>query len=85
MAGVLLVQLLDLYSLIVLGAVIVSWIQLPPNNPIAGFLAALTEPVLTPMRRIMPDVAGLDFSPMVLLIVIRVIRGLLVNAIIGLS
>ena len=31
-------QIIDLYSLIVLGAVVVSWMQLPPSNPLAQFV-----------------------------------------------
>ncbi len=76
----LLVQLLDVYSLIVFGSVIVSWIGLPPTNAVVGFLTSMTEPFLAPIRRVMPDMGGLDFSPMVLLIGVRVIRGMLLSA-----
>ena len=79
----LLVQLLDLYSLVVLGAVVISWIQLPPSNPIATFLLAMTEPLLAPIRRVLPDMGGLDFSPLVLLFGLRILRGLLLAAALG--
>ena len=70
-------QIIDLYSLIVLGAVVVSWMQLPPSNPIAQLVHALTEPVLGPLRRALPSMGGLDFSPMVLLIGLQMLRGML--------
>ncbi len=73
----LLIQLIDLYSLIVLVAVVMSWMQLPPSNPIAGFVNAMTEPLLDPIRRALPSMGGLDFSPMVLLIGLRMLRSLL--------
>ena len=76
----LLVQLLDVYSLIVFGSVIVSWIGLPPTHAVVGFLKSMTEPSLAPIRRVMPDMGGLDFSPMVLLIGVRLIRGFLLSA-----
>ena len=76
---VLLVQVLDVYSLIVFGAVIASWVQLPPTNPIANFLSAATEPALAPIRRVLPDAGGLDFSPMVLLIAVRLVRSLVMS------
>ena len=76
----LLIELLDIYSLIVFGAVIISWIQLPPSNPVVRFLATATEPVLAPIRRVLPDMGGLDFSPLVLLIGLRLLRGLLLAA-----
>lgn len=72
----LLIQLIDLYSLIVLVSVVMSWMQLPPSNPIASFTHALTEPLLDPIRRALPPMGGLDFSPMVLLIGLRMVRSL---------
>ena len=74
--AMLLIQLIDLYSLIVLVAIVMSWIQLPPSNPIAQFVYALTEPALAPIRRLVPAVSGLDFSPMVLLIGLQLLKGL---------
>lgn len=79
----LLVQLLDLYSLVVLGAVLISWFQLPPSNPVATFLRTLTEPLLGPIRRLLPDMGGLDFSPLVLLFGLRMLRGLLLASAVG--
>ena len=73
----LLISLLDIYSLVVFGAVIVSWIQLPPTNPLARFLETATEPALAPIRRVLPDMGGLDFSPLVLLIGLRLLRDVL--------
>lgn len=70
-------QIIDLYSLIVFVAVVMSWMQLPPSNPIAQLVHALTEPVLGPLRRALPSMGGLDFSPMVLLIGLQMLRGLL--------
>ena len=80
----LLIQLLDIYSLIVFGSVIISWIQLPPDNPVANFLHSMTEPLLAPVRQIMPDMGGLDFSPLVLLFGIRLVRSALISVFIGL-
>ncbi|MEE2637065.1 MAG: YggT family protein [Acidobacteriota bacterium] len=69
-------QLIDIYSLVVLVGVVMSWVQLPPSNPIAQFVHAATEPVLEPIRRALPPMSGLDFSPMVLLLGLRFLRGL---------
>ena len=73
----LLAQLIDLYSLIVFVAVVMSWMQLPRSNPIAQFVHAATEPVLGRIRRALPSMGGLDFSPMVLLIGLQMLKGLL--------
>jgi YggT family protein len=68
--------LIDLYSLVVLAAVVMSWVRADPRHPLVTMVYRLTEPVLAPIRRALPPIAGLDFSPMVLLIALRVLRGL---------
>ena len=73
----LLIQIIDLYSLIVLVSVVMSWVRLPPTNPVNQLVEALTEPVLTPIRKALPPTSGLDFSPMILLVGLRLLRGLL--------
>ena len=72
----LIVELIDLYSLIVFVAVVVSWIQLPPSNPVVTFARTMPGPALEPIRRVMPDMGGIDFSPMVLLVGLQLLRGL---------
>ena len=68
--------LIDLYSVVVLAAVIMSWIRMDRRHPLAKVVYRLTEPVLAPIRRALPLVGGLDFSPLVLLIGLRVLRSL---------
>lgn len=79
----LIIRLLDVYSVIVLGAVVVSWMQLPPTNPIVNFLDSMTEPLLGPIRSVLPDMGGLDFSPLVLLFGIRILRDILLSALLA--
>ena len=64
--------------MIVLAAVILSW--LPPVNrrhPLAMLVLRLTEPVLEPIRRVIPLIGGLDLSPMVLLFALQLLKRLL--------
>ncbi len=75
----LLARLFDLYSLVVLAAVILSWVRLPPDNPLVRVTTTLTEPLLAPIRRVLPDLGGIDLSPMVLLVALRLLRGLLLG------
>ena len=65
-----LAQLIDVYTVVVFIAIISSWFQLPPDNPVARLTRALTEPVLAPIRALIPPAGGLDFSPMILLILL---------------
>jgi YggT family protein len=76
----LLIQLIDLYTVVVVVAVILSWIRLSPDNPISRLVHMLTEPVLAPARRIIPPFGGLDISPMLVLIALQVIRSALIRS-----
>ena len=76
MNGSPLQALINAYSLVVFVRVIISWIQLPPNNPIAHYSRVLTEPLLEPIRKLLPASGGLDFSPLILLVLLRFIAGL---------
>lgn len=69
-------QIIDLYTLIVFVAVVISWFQLPLDNPVSRLTRTLTEPALAPIRKLVPPVGGLDFSPMILLVLLRIVRGL---------
>jgi len=73
----LLAVLLDVYSMVVFAAVIVSWLNLQPDHPIVRVTSALTEPVLAPIRKVLPDMGGIDLSPMVLLLGIQLLRRVL--------
>ena len=72
-----LARLIDLYSLVVLVAVILSWVRLDPRNPLVIITYGLTEPILAPIRKVLPPMGGLDLSPMVLLIALQLLKGLL--------
>lgn len=65
--------IVDLYSLVVIAAVVVSWIDVDPENPVVRFLDQVTEPVLEPIRRVLPDTGSLDLSPLVLLLALALL------------
>lgn len=65
--------------LAILGRIIISWINLSPDNPIVALLYGITEPILAPIRRVLPSMGMLDLSPMVALIVIIIIQRVLLR------
>lgn len=69
----------DLYSLLVLVAVVLSWTRVAPDNPIRKITDATVEPALQVIRRVVPAIGGLDLSPLVLLLGLRVLRSLLLG------
>jgi len=57
-------------SLLVLGRVLVSWVDTGRRSQLSAFLFAATEPILAPVRRMLPQTGMLDLSPMIVLIVL---------------
>ncbi|MEE2962417.1 MAG: YggT family protein [Myxococcota bacterium] len=63
-------MMIEVYSYIVLAAVLITWFPLSQENPLVQALETFTEPVLKPIRKMMPDIGGIDFSPIVLLLLL---------------
>lgn len=69
---------LQIYQLILLGRVLLSWIpNVDYNNPIVKFLYQATEPVLAPIRSALPPMGGMDLSPLVVFFGITILMRLL--------
>jgi YggT family protein len=68
--------LLTFYWWIVIIAVLLTWVNPDPYNSIVRFLRGVTEPVFYQIRRRLPFVviSGIDLSPIVVLLLIRVVR-----------
>ena len=71
--------LFELYSFVLLARVLISWLQIDPYNPIVQILYRLTEPLLAPIRRLLPQTGAIDFSPIVGFIVIRLAEEIAVS------
>ncbi len=79
--------LLSLYMYAVVAAVILSWLvafnivnmQSQFIRSVSSFLFRITEPALELMRRVIPPVAGIDLSPLVLLLLLSLAQGLLLK------
>ena len=70
---------LDAYMFIIIGRVIVSWVNADRYNPIVRFLYEATEPLLSRVRRYIPIFGGgLDLSPLILILAIMFLKNFLV-------
>jgi YggT family protein len=67
-------------NIAIFARVIMSWLPLNPENPIVRVLLNLTEPILGPIRRVMPRMGMLDLSPFFALILIGLAERVLVTA-----
>ena len=75
-------ELLELLINVFIGAiliqVILSWVAPSSYNPLIGLVQKIAEPLLAPARRILPAFSGIDFSPLLALIVLQLLKILLV-------
>jgi len=61
--------------ILIIARVILSWIPIgSPNNPIINFIYEVTEPILGPIRKLIPILLPLDFSPIIAIILINLLR-----------
>lgn len=83
--------LITLYVWILIGSAILSWLVafnvVNPQNQfvrsVGEFLWRVTEPVLAPLRRVLPNLGGIDISPVILIILLYFIRNLVFEVVAG--
>lgn len=73
--------LLTIYLYIIIARAIISWVNPDPYNPIVRFLYRATEPLLGRVRRMIPDMGGLDLSPLVIMLAIIFVQRFAVGTI----
>ena len=71
--------LLRLLQILFIARFVAQLLDASGSNPITRLLIDITEPLLAPVRRILPSFGGLDFSPMVVLLLLVVLQRVLVN------
>jgi len=73
----LLVLTVNLYAFTLFVQAILSWLGPGVNNPASNVLWSLNEPMLRPVRRIIPPLSGLDLAPLVLMLLLQVLARLI--------
>ena len=71
--------LLKIYFFALLAMIVLSWIAPGGNHPALYLLHQITEPVMAPFRKVLPSMGGLDFSPILVFIIINVLQIVLRN------
>jgi YggT family protein len=67
-------------SIAIFARAILSWFpNISPYNPIVEFVVTITEPILKPIRSVMPRMGMIDLTPMVAIIVLNVVGQLLIS------
>src|SRR4030067_4559 len=77
--GKILDLILTIYMYIIIARALISWVNPDPYNPIVNFLYRITEPVLNPLRRLVPVwKLGIDLSPMIAILIIIFLQRFLI-------
>jgi len=69
--------LCEVLTLAILARVVTSWFSPKPTNMLFNILYKITEPILAPLRRIIPRVGMFDFTPFIAVILLQLIASLL--------
>ena len=60
-------------ALLILGRVLVSWVDAQGRSALSIFLVQVTEPILAPIRRLLPRTGALDLSPMIAMVALSLV------------
>jgi len=72
----LLIKLLDIFAILLVARVLLSWFLRPPYHPAYLLLIKITEPILRPVREILPQMP-VDISPIIVFFLIELIKSLI--------
>lgn len=73
-------QTLNLVFYLLIGRVLLSWVQSPQTGPLQEICYTVTEPFMAPIRRIMPPISGFDLSPLVVILLLQLVNVMFLSA-----
>lgn len=76
----LIIWIFNFLTLLVIGRALLSWFDPGMRSTIGRNLVQITEPMLAPIRRMIPSAGGLDFSPIILIILLQFVERIIVQA-----
>jgi len=78
--------ILNFYMWVIIIRALISWVNPDPYNPVVQLLYKVTEPVLNPIRRLIPAYSiGIDLSPLIVILIIIFLRSFLVMSLVQLA
>ena len=84
MAWMILVYSLRIFQILIIVRIVMSYVVSPgSSNPFVEMVRSATDPILRPIRSILPDTGMLDLSPMVAILLIQVLERVLISAATG--
>ena len=78
----MIVSIFRLFSLVIILKVLLSYFM-SPYHPVRAFIDRIIDPLLNPIRRILPQMGGIDFSPLVLIVLLQLIELIILRLVVG--
>ena len=78
---------IQFFIIVIIARAVISWVDADPYNGLVRFIHAVTEPLLSPIRKLMPPwrLNGIDFSPMVAILILYFLRTFLISTLYDLA
>jgi YggT family protein len=73
--------LTTILTLLILARVVISWVMPTGGGEVVAFVYSATEPILAPIRNLLPRMGGFDLSPMIAILILQAIRQALTQVI----
>lgn len=70
-------------SIAIVARVLLSWFNVDPFHPVIAFLDQITEPILSPLRRVIPPIGMIDITPIVALVLLQIVERILLSLVAG--
>lgn len=77
--------LFTLYTWVLIIRVLITWVNPDPFNPVVQFLVKATDPVLEPLRKVIPPLGPFDISPVVALLILQALQHFLIRTLLDIS
>jgi YggT family protein len=74
-----LLSLIDIFIWLIIIRALLSWVSPDPRNPVVQLIAALTDPIMEPFRKIIPNIGGIDLSPMLLIFIVYYLKSVVIR------
>ena len=68
------------FTILIIARALITWVPqlIDPRGPLAEFLITVTEPIMAPIRAVMPRMGMLDLSPLIAILLLRLIGSILI-------
>ncbi len=74
-----------LFTILIFVRIVLSWVGSRSRHPLVLLVYRLTEPLLSPVRALLPSFGGVDFSPVILLFGIQILKQVLMSILAGMA